>query len=96
VVLGVAVTQAAIAALALAGLVQMHGATTVIYVIAVAQGLVTTGLVGLALAVWPRPMELWATYRSEPTMLYRNADQYEFGKVRRAVQRAMHTHRLLK
>jgi hypothetical protein len=41
-------------------------------------------------------MELWALYRGEPTMLYRSPDRYEFGKVRRAVQRPMHAHRLLK
>jgi hypothetical protein len=29
-------------------------------------------------------------------MLYSGSDRYEFGKVRRAVERAMQSHRLLK
>ena len=61
-----------------------------------AQALTTTTVVTLALVCWPTPMELWALYRGEPTMLYRGADRYEFGKVRRAVQRAIYAHRLLK
>jgi hypothetical protein len=96
VVLGVAVTLAAVVALALAGFVETNGVTAAVYAVAVGQGLMTVGLVGFALARWRRPMELWAAYRGEPTMLYRNADRYEFGKVQRAVQRAMVTHRLLK
>jgi hypothetical protein len=96
VVLGVALTQAAVVALVLAGMVQAHGVTAVVYAVAAGDGLITIGLVGLALARWRRPMELWAAYRGEPTMLYRSADRFEFGKVTRAVQRAMLSQHLIK
>jgi len=53
-------------------------------------------MVTVALLRWPRPRQLWAVYRDEPTMLYVNADRYEFGKVQRAVRRAMLSHRNVK
>ena len=95
-VLGLAVAQAAVVVIALVGLTRLDGATTVLYVGGAMQAVATTVLVGLALMRWPTPIELWAVYHGEPTMLYRAADRYEFGKVERAVQRAMLSHRLLK
>lgn len=95
-VLVVATAQSTVVALALAGLVHLNGWTVTLSLFAVAQALTTTIVVTVALVRWPTPMELWALYRGEPTMLYRSPDRYEFGKVRRAVQRAMHAHRLLK
>ncbi|HEY7223301.1 MAG TPA: DUF6232 family protein [Micromonosporaceae bacterium] len=95
-VLGVAVAQAAVVAFALAGLVYLNGAGATVYVVAVAQAFTTTVLVVVALVRWPTPVQLWALYRGEPVMLHEDPDPIEFGKVRRAVERAMHTHRLLK
>jgi len=95
-VLVVAAAQAAVVVLALASLVHLNGWTVTLALVAVAQALTTTFVVTLALVRWPTPKELWALHRGEPTVLYRGADRYEFGKVRRAVQRAMHAHRLLK
>lgn len=95
-VLGVAVTQALVVLLAVGGLVHVNGWSPALAAVVAAQVLVTTILVGLALVRWPTPSELWALYRGEPTMLYRGADRYEFGKVRRAVERAMLARRLLK
>jgi hypothetical protein len=82
--------------LALAGLVHLNGWTAKLYLIAAGQALITIVVVTLALVCWRTPSELWAIHHGEPTMLYRDADQYEFAKVRRAVQRAIHSHRLLK
>lgn len=95
-VVAAAVGQAAIVGLVVAGLVQARGWTPILAVLAAAQALFTCGLVGLALIRWPTPKELWAVHQGEPTMLYRDADRYEFGKVRRAVERAMLARRLLK
>jgi hypothetical protein len=95
-VLGVAAGQAAVVAVAVGGLVHLNGWTAVLVLVTAAQVLVTTALVGLALLRWPTPTELWALHHGELTMLYRGADRYEFGKVRRAVERAMLAQRLLK
>jgi hypothetical protein len=91
----VAVGQAVVVVLALLGLIQLHGPTPAVYAVVAAQALTTTVLVGLALVRWPTPMELWGLYRGAPTMLYRDADRIEFGKVLRAVERAMLAQRLL-
>ena len=95
-VLGVAVGQGLVVALAVAGLAQANGWTPALVALMVAQALTTLILVGLALVRWPTPAELWALHQGEATLLYRGADRYEFGKVRRAVERAMRTRRLLK
>jgi hypothetical protein len=95
-VLWVAAAQTSVVVLALAGLVHINGWTATLYLIAAGQALVTIVVVTLAMVCWRTPTELWAIHRGEPTMLYRDTDPYEFGKVRRAVQRAMHSHRLLK
>jgi Family of unknown function (DUF6232) len=95
-VLGIAAGQAAIVAIAVGGLVNLNGWTPVLGAVVAAQALVTTALVGLALLRWRTPTELWALHHGELTMLYRNADRYEFGKVRRAVERAMLAQRLVK
>lgn len=95
-VLAVTTGQAAVVALAVAGLVQAGGWTPVLAVVVAVQALATTALVGLALIRWRAPAELWAVHQGELTLLYRDADRYEFGKVRRAVERAMVSHRLLK
>ena len=96
VVLGVAAAQALIVTVAVGGLVRLNGWSLILLAVAAAQVLVTAALVGAALMCWRTPHELWALYRGEPTMLYRDADRYEFGKVRRAVERAMLARRLLK
>jgi hypothetical protein len=93
-VLGVAATQALVVLVAVANLVRLSGWGLAL--VAVAEALVTAALVGVALVRWPTPSELWALYRGVPTLLHRDADRYEFGKVRRAVERAMLAHRLLK
>jgi hypothetical protein len=95
-VLAVAIGQTAVVAFAVAGLVQMNGWTTALGAVSGVQAFATTVLVGVALVRWPTPSELWAVHRGELTMLYRDTDRYEFGKVRRAVERAMISHRLLK
>jgi hypothetical protein len=95
-VLALAAGQAAVAGSAVAGLVQLEGWTPLLAAVVAAQALVSTVLVGLALIRWPTPTELWALHQGEVTMLYRDADRYEFGKVRRAVERAMFSHRLHK
>lgn len=94
VVLGVSVAQTVVTALAVAGLAYVNGWTPALVVVVAAQALATTVLVGVSLVRWPTPIELWALYRGELTMLYRNPDRYEFGKVRRAIERAMHARRL--
>lgn len=96
VALGVAVAQGLVVMVAVGGLVHLNGWSLTLLAVAAAQALVTTVLVGTALVRWPTPWELWALYRGEPTLLYRDADRYEFGKVRRAVERAMLARRLLK
>jgi hypothetical protein len=96
VVVGVVVAQAMVVGLALAGLVRANGATPVSYGVGAAQVLTTAVLIGLARMRWPRPGQLWVTYRGEPTMLFECADRYEFGKVERAVNKAMQAQRLVK
>lgn len=96
VVLGVAAAQGLVVTVAVGGLVHLNGWSLTLLTVAAAQALVTTALVGVALVRWPTPLELWALYRGEPTMLHRDADRYEFGKVRRAVERAMLARRMLK
>jgi hypothetical protein len=96
VVVSLAVAQAAIAAMALAKLVRIDGLTPVVFAVGTAAVLVGIVLVAVGRLRWPRPTELWVSYRGEPTMLYRSTDRYEYGKVLRAVQRAMLAQRLLK
>jgi hypothetical protein len=96
VVMAVAAGEAVIAGFVIAGLVQAGGWTVVLVVLATAQVLFTGAMTGLAVVRWPTPRELWAMHHDEPTLLYRDPDRYEFGKVRRAVERAMLARRLLK
>lgn len=96
VVVGIAIAQALVVAAALAALVVTNGWSVAIYVLGIAQGLFTTGLMAVAVAKWPRPAELWAIYRGEATMLYRGSDRFEFGKIKRAVDKAIAEQRLLK
>jgi hypothetical protein len=38
---------------------------------------------------WPTPLELWATYRGVPTLLFLSTNHTEFNQVSRALLRAM-------
>ena len=38
---------------------------------------------------WPRPLELWASYRGQRVRVYTTTDPVEFGKLVRAVKRAV-------
>jgi hypothetical protein len=38
---------------------------------------------------WPRPLELWASYRGQHLRVYATTDPVEFGKVVRAAKRAV-------
>lgn len=96
VVVGVAAAQGLVVLAAVGGLVHLNGWSLTLVAVVLAQVLVTTALIGAAVVRWPTPYELWALYRGEPTMLYRDADRYEYGKVRRAVERAVLARRLLK
>jgi hypothetical protein len=96
VVLSVVATETTIVGLAAARLVQLNEPTMLVCLIGLVQILFTVGMVAFAVLRWPRPRQLWAVYRDEPTMLYTNADRYEFGKVHRAVRRAMLSHRNVK
>jgi fatty acid desaturase len=96
VVVGVVAVQALVVLAAVGALVGLHGWSLTLVAVVLAQVLVTTALVGAALVRWPTPFELWAECQGESTLLYRDADRYEFGKVRRAVERAMFARRLLK
>jgi hypothetical protein len=96
VVVALAVVQAAVVGLALVKLVQANGATVVSYGVVAAQLLATAVLCGLARMRWPRPSQLWVSYRGEPTLLFECGDRYEFGKMARAVAKAMRAQRLLK
>ena len=42
---------------------------------------------------WPRPHELWASYRGQPLRVYATTDPVEFGKVARAAKRAVDRYR---
>jgi len=95
-VLSVAVAQGLMVGLAVAGLVNQNGWTPALGALLAAQTFTTIILVGVALVRWPTPTELWALHRGELIMLYRTADRYEFGKVRRAVERAVIARRMLK
>jgi hypothetical protein len=95
-VLGVILVEAAVVAAALAGVSYAEGASPPVYVFGGAHALASTILIGLALVRWPTPIELWAEHRGQPTRLYGCPDRFEFGKVRRAVDRAMIAQRLLK
>jgi Family of unknown function (DUF6232) len=94
--LGVILAEAVVVAAALAGVVYADGTSPAVYVFGGAHALASTILMGLCLVRWPTPIELWAEYRGQPTRLYSCPDRYEFGKVRRALERAMFAHRLLK
>lgn len=96
VVVGVAAAQALVVLATVGGLVHLNGWSLTLVAVVLAQVLVTTALVAMALVRWPTPYELWALYRGEPTLLYRDADRYEYGKVRRAIERAVLARRLLK
>jgi hypothetical protein len=96
VVVGAAMAQALVVLAAVGGLVHVNGWSLTLVTVVAAQALVTMILVGVALVRWPTPYELWALYRGEPTLLYHDADRYEFGKVRRAVERAVLARRLVK
>jgi hypothetical protein len=97
VTLVLAAGQALLVTATLVGLVEEHGgATAEVLLLAFTDAVATAVLVGLALTRWPRTLQLWAEYRGAQVLLHENADRYEFGKVRRAVERAMLSHRLLK
>lgn len=38
---------------------------------------------------WPASFQMWADYRSRPTLLFETGDEQEFGQVRRALIRAV-------
>jgi hypothetical protein len=42
----------------------------------------------ISLRRWPTPLNLWATYRGIPTVVYTSTDRIEFQKVYRALRRA--------
>lgn len=45
---------------------------------------------------WPASYQMWADYRSRPTLLFETGDEQEFGQVSRALIRAVeHRRRLL-
>lgn len=94
--LGVIIAEAVVVAVTLAGLVYAEGASPAVYVFGGAHALASTILIGLCLVRWPTPIELWAEYRGQLIRLYSCPDRFEFGKVRRAIERAMIAHRLLK
>jgi Family of unknown function (DUF6232) len=95
-VVGVIVVETVVAAVALAGVTSAAGLTPMVYVFAGVNALASTVLIGLSWLRWPTPTELWAEYRGEPVKLYSSPDQWELGKVRRAVERAMISDRLRK
>ena len=95
-VLGVIFAETVVAAVALAGVVSAAGPSPAVYVFGGAHALASTVLIGLALLRWPTPNELWAEYRGQFIRLYSTPDHFELGKVRRAVERAMVAHRLVK
>jgi hypothetical protein len=95
-VLGVIFAETAVAAIALAGVVSAQGPSPAAYIFGGAHAFASTILIGLSMLRWPTPTELWADHRGLPTRLYSSPDQFELGKVRRAVERAMIGHRLLK
>jgi Family of unknown function (DUF6232) len=95
-VVAVVLVETVVAAVALAGVVSAAGPSAAAYVFGGAHALASTVLIGLAWLRWPTPDELWAEYRGQFIRLYGTPDQFELGKVRRAVERAMVAHRLLK
>jgi hypothetical protein len=42
---------------------------------------------------WPRPLELWASYRGQRVCIHTGTDLVEFGKVARAARRAVNHYR---
>jgi Family of unknown function (DUF6232) len=94
--LGMILAESVAAGVALAGIVYAQGTSPAVYMFAGSHAIASTILIGLCLVRWPTPIELWAEYRGQPTRLYSCPDRFEFGKVRRAIERAMFSHRLLK
>jgi hypothetical protein len=43
---------------------------------------------------WPASFQMWADYRSRPTLLFETADEQEFGQVSRSLIRAVEHRRL--
>jgi Family of unknown function (DUF6232) len=50
-------------------------------------------LAGASAFRWPRPLELWASYRGLRVVIYSGTDPVEFGKVARAAKRAVNHYR---
>ncbi len=94
--LGVIIAEAAVVAATVAGVVYAEGTSPAVYVFGGAHALASTIIIGLCLVRWPTPIELWAEYRGQLARLYSCPDRFEFGKVRRAIERAMIAHRLVK
>jgi hypothetical protein len=94
--LGVILAESVAVGAAPAGVVYADGTSPAVYMFAGSHAIASTVLIGLCLVRWPTPIELWAEYRGQQTWLYSCPDRFEFGKVRRAIERAMFAHRLLK
>jgi hypothetical protein len=78
-----------VVALAVAGSVAVDGISP--FVIELIVGYIAATLIVFAFSAlrWPTPLELWARHQGQPTLLFVCYDQIEFGKVRRALERAI-------
>jgi hypothetical protein len=80
----------ALLVLAVVGVITMvRGPSTFLYGLAGLDLGLAVALAGASAFRWPRPLELWASYRGERIVIYRGTDPVEFGKVARAAKRAV-------
>jgi hypothetical protein len=71
----------------------VRGSSTFMYGLARLDLGLAFALVGASAFRWPRPVELWASYRGERLIIYSGTDPVEFGKVARAAERAVNHYR---
>ena len=71
----------------------VRGSSTVLYGLASLDLGLAFALVGASAFRWPRPQELWASYRGQRVVIYSGTDPVEFGKVARAAKRAVNHYR---
>jgi hypothetical protein len=78
-----------IAGLAVVAMVAFVFNTPVAWAIAVLAAAAALGVMLFGGRRWPASYQMWADYRSRPTLLFETGDEQEFGQVSRALIRAV-------
>jgi hypothetical protein len=84
----IALKVVALGAVLVAGIEAVVGTSTIAVLGAMGYFLGAGIVLWISLRRWPTPLNLWATYRGIPTVVYTSTDRIEFQKVYRALRRA--------